>query len=144
MCANKLLRHQNATKYLTYLVLNERKFENKQPPPLNHRDYNKPIEPTSHGGINPLAVTMQPAILSIWTTGSQLCRYHVRACFFFLLSSKILRATSHMSKEPWPWNYESPKECVQKVVPRHLLNLVEWSLTLKCSVKSYVTEPPTE
>ena len=46
------------------------------------------------------------------------------------------RATSHTSQESWPWNCESPK-----AVPRHFQNHVVWSRTLKCSVKSYVTQP---
>ena len=50
-------------------------------------------------------------------------------------------ATSH---EPWPWNYESPKESVQRHVPTHLPNHVVWSRTSKCSLNSYVTNPSTE
>ena len=55
-----------------------------------------------------------------------------------------LRVTSHMSKELWPWNCESPKESVQRAVPRHLQNHVVCSQTLKCIVKSYVTGPSTK
>ena len=30
------------------------------------------------------------------------------------LDGKSFRATSHMSQELWPWNYESPRESVQR------------------------------
>ena len=56
----------------------------------------------------------------------------------------ILRATSHTSQEPWPWNCERPKRKCPKGVPTHLQNHVVWSRTLKCSVKSYVTGPSTK
>ena len=46
----------------------------------------------------------------------------------------ILRATSHTSLEPWPWNHESPKEGVSKGRPDHLQNHAMWSQTLKCGV----------
>jgi hypothetical protein len=56
-----------------------------------------------------------------------------------------LTAISHTSQEPWPWNYESPKEkCPKAIVPTHLQNHVLWSRILKCSVKSYVTKPSTK
>ena len=31
-----------------------------------------------------------------------------------LRGASVVRATSHTSQEPWPWNCESPKESVQK------------------------------
>ena len=37
-----------------------------------------------------------------------------------------------------------PKRKCSKAVPTHLQNHVVWSRTLKCSVKSYVTEPSTK
>ena len=55
-----------------------------------------------------------------------------------------LRAISHMSQEPWPWNCESPKEKCPKAIPRHLQNHVVWSWIFKCIVKSYVTGPSTK
>ena len=57
-----------------------------------------------------------------------------------------IRATSHMSHEPWPpCNCESPKERVcPKAVPTHLPNHAVWSRALKCSVKPYVTGPSTK
>ena len=30
-------------------------------------------------------------------------------------SKPVIRATSHTSQEPWPWNCESPKESVQRL-----------------------------
>ena len=53
----------------------------------------------------------------------------------------VVRATSHTSQEPWPWNCESLKEKCPKAVPTHLHNHVVWSRTLQSSVKSYVTGP---
>ena len=50
-----------------------------------------------------------------------------------------VRATSHKSQEPWPWNV-SPKESVQ----RPSQNNVVWLWILKCSVKPYVTGPSTK
>ena len=47
-----------------------------------------------------------------------------------------------MSQEPWAWNWESPKESVQRSSQNTShANHVVWSETLKCSVKSYVTGP---
>ena len=48
-----------------------------------------------------------------------------------------LKATSHMSQEPWPWKFESPKESVPIPSQDNLHNHVVWSRTLECSVKSY-------
>ena len=31
-----------------------------------------------------------------------------------VVATKVLRATSHTSQEPWPENYEGPKESVQR------------------------------
>ena len=50
-----------------------------------------------------------------------------------------LRATSHTSEEPWPWNCESPKQKCPKAVSTHLQTHVVWSRILMCSVKSYMT-----
>jgi hypothetical protein len=55
-----------------------------------------------------------------------------------------LRATSHTSQEPWPWNCESPKESVQRPSQVTLQNHVVWSRILTCSVKPYVTGPTTK
>ena len=57
---------------------------------------------------------------------------------------KWVRATSHTSQEPWPWNCESLKASVQRAVPTHLQSHVVWSRILKCSAKSYVTAPSTK
>ena len=54
------------------------------------------------------------------------------------------RPTSHTSREPWPWNCESPRESVQKAIPTNLQRHVVWSRTLTCSVKSNVTGPSTK
>jgi hypothetical protein len=37
---------------------------------------------------------------------------HIHGCF--ILSPTWIKATSHMSQEPWPWNCESPKESGQR------------------------------
>jgi hypothetical protein len=62
-------------------------------------------------------------------------------CVCLWRRSSEVRATSHTSQEPWPWNCESPKENCPKAIPTHLQNHVVWSQTLKCSVKSYVPGP---
>ena len=52
--------HQYAIKYMTYLVLNKKKLENEQAtitPPCTKGTKNKPIQPTSQGGINPHVTT---------------------------------------------------------------------------------------
>jgi hypothetical protein len=60
-------------------------------------------------------------------------------------TDRPLRATSHTSQEPWPWNCESPKEKCSKAVPTHLQNhVVVWSRILECSLKLYVTGPSTK
>ena len=51
-----------------------------------------------------------------------------------------LRATSHTSQEPWPWDGESPNVSVS----RHLQNHIVWTRILKCSVKPLVTGPSTK
>ena len=55
-----------------------------------------------------------------------------------------IRATSHVSREPWLWNRESPKESVQRPVPTHLRDHVVWSWAFRCGVKSCVTVPSTK
>ena len=54
------------------------------------------------------------------------------------LMCPVLEATSHTSQELWPWDCESPKESVQRLILRHLRNHVVWSRILKWSMKSYV------
>ena len=54
------------------------------------------------------------------------------------------QVTSHTSQEPWPWNYESPKESIQRP-SQHIPQIhVVWSQTLECSVKAYVAGPSTK
>ena len=62
----------------------------------------------------------------------------VRPTWIWALPTPHMRATSHTSQEPWPWNFESPKETVQKaIVPTHPQNHVVWSRALECCVKTY-------
>ena len=84
--------------------------------------------------------------LSLWGASY----VHVDLAFTFRLRIQLesmkswfftsLRATSHMSQEPWPWNCESPKESVQRPSQDHVM----WLRIFKCSVKSYVTGPSTK
>ena len=80
------------------------------------------------------------------------CKLHVSQCRVPQVPSKeygypwtILRATSHISQEPWPCNCESLKESVQRP-SQHTSNIMYevWSPTFKCIEISYVTEPPTK
>ena len=78
--------HHNAIKYLIYLVLNKRKFDNKQtPPPLGEYDQSYTTRahlPKRHKA----PYYIMGDMISIGLTGSHSCRYIVRALFFLLFS----------------------------------------------------------
>ena len=71
--------HQNAIKYLTYLVLNKRKLDNKQvptspPPSLNLEQLLHYHSPPPKGGIKPYVASWL-TVINIQLTGSHSCRY---------------------------------------------------------------------
>jgi hypothetical protein len=68
--------------------------------------------------------------------------------FLFLMNELHLGiiAKGHFTHEPRATTmklWEPERKC-PKVVPEHLQNHVVWSLTLECSVKSYVIGPSTK
>ena len=61
--------NQIAIKYLTYLVLNKRKLENKQAtfqPPQGTRISNAPLEPPPKGGITHDVASQTIIVINIW------------------------------------------------------------------------------
>ena len=82
--------------------------------------------------------------------------YHVNAMTFgweikgphiymvVFVCEMAMSAISHMSREPWLCNCESPTESVQRPSQHTSKNHVVRSWILKCSVKSYVTGPSTK
>ena len=53
------------------------------------------------------------SLISVLTCLHLYIFFFVQPIFYFFIRT-CLRATSHTSQEPWPWNCESPKESVQR------------------------------
>ena len=84
--------HQNAIKYLTYLVLNKRKLDDKQHNVAPPEQGTNPLFLTNRAhlqrGKTPHATT-RSAVLSIWITCSHSYWYNVHAQFFLFFFSYI-------------------------------------------------------
>ena len=79
--------HQNAIKYLTYLVLNKRKIDNKQtpvPPPQGGDNLAQHPSPPPKGGITPYTAS-RDHVTNIGLTGSYSHRHNNTGIMFSFL-----------------------------------------------------------
>ena len=76
--------------------------------------YSKPALATILYIITCTAIFYFILFLKVLIFGSQKRKRGILCCRVLLWRSFYLRATSHTSQEPWPWNCESPKESVQR------------------------------
>ena len=126
--------HQNVIKYLTCLVLNKRKLNNKQmlvPPPYWIGITSIILEPTSHGGKTPYVASWSIVISIRWSAHTHAGTEVVRALFFsflFFLSTQ----ERYFVKPGVQTSVESVK--AQVLERNHKGSQVCWRLKMTCSM----------